>query len=168
MKVAPRRISAQRERTYVKIEGATVENQHGSSPFEDAVDGTYRREWVNVAGLEGLVDGLRPMEPQVAGLLQLGPNGQDQILDDRLGPVRGLGGVRTVMPVHPVESLSLSVLDPVLDRGLTDVELTGGGVLGLPLSDGGHEGPTTNGIPIALLMMTSGSGCGFSVQNTSE
>jgi hypothetical protein len=108
------------------------------------------------------------MEPQVTDLLQLGPNGQDQILDDGLGTVRSLGGVRAVVPVHPVESLSLSVLDPVLDRGLTDVELTGGGVPGLPLSDGGDDGPTPSGIPIALLMMTSGSGCGFSVQSTSE
>jgi hypothetical protein len=62
----------------------------------------------------------------------------------------------------------LSIPDPVLDRGLTDVELTGGGVLGLSLSDGGDYGPTTSGIPIALVMMTSGSGCGFSVQNTFE
>jgi hypothetical protein len=60
------------------------------------------------------------------------------------------------------------MLDPVLDRGLTDVELTGGGMLGLPLSNGGDDGPTTSGIPVALLMMTSGSGCGFSVQSTSE
>jgi len=72
------------------------------------------------------------------------------------------------VPVHPIEPLSLSVLDPVLDRGLTDVELPGGGVLGLPPSDGGDDGPTTSGIPIALLMMTSGGGCGFSVQNTSN
>jgi hypothetical protein len=108
------------------------------------------------------------MEPQVTDLLQLGPNGQDQILDDGLGPVRSLGGVRAVVPVHPVESLSLSMLDPVMDRGLTDVELTGGVVLGLPPPDGGDDGPTTSGIPVALLMMTSGCGCGFSVQNTSE
>ena len=76
--------------------------------------------------------------------------------------------MRTVVPVHPVESLPLGLLDPVLDRGLTDVELTGGGVLGLPLSDGGDDGPTTSGIPVSLLMMTSGRGCGFSVQNTPE
>jgi hypothetical protein len=108
------------------------------------------------------------MEPQIADLFQLGPNGQDQVLDDGLGPVRGLGGVRTVLPVHPIESLPLSILDPVLDRGLTDAELAGGGVLGLPPSDGGDDGPTTSGIPVSLLMMTSGSGCGFSVHNTPE
>jgi hypothetical protein len=55
-----------------------------------------------------------------------------------------------------------------MDHGLTDVELTGGVVLGEPPSDGGDEGPTTSGIPGALLMMTSGRGCGFSVQNTPE
>jgi hypothetical protein len=58
--------------------------------------------------------------------------------------------------------------DAVMNRGLTDVELTGSVVLGLPSSDGGDDGPTTSGIPVVLLMMTSGSGCGFSVQNTSE
>jgi hypothetical protein len=58
--------------------------------------------------------------------------------------------------------------DPVLDRGLTDVELTGGVVLGEPPSDRGNDGPTTSGIPVSLLMTTSGRGCGFSVQNTPE
>jgi len=33
------------------------------------------------------------------------------------------------------------------------VELTGGGVLGLSLSDGGDYGPTTSGMPIALVMI---------------
>src|SRR5512142_1690248 len=78
------------------------------------------------------------------------------------------GGVGTVVPVDPVESLPLSLLDPVMDHGLTDVELTGGVVLGLPPSDGGDDGPTASGIPVSLLMMTSGRGCGFSVQNTPE
>ncbi len=72
------------------------------------------------------------------------------------------------MPVDPVESLPLSLLDPVMDHGLTDVELTGDIVLGLPPSDGGDDGPTTSGFPVALLMMTSGRGCGFSVQITPE
>jgi hypothetical protein len=55
-----------------------------------------------------------------------------------------------------------------MDHGLTDVELTGGIVLGLPPSDGGDDGPTTSGFPVSLLMMTSGRGCGFSVQITPE
>jgi hypothetical protein len=74
------------------------------------------------------------------------------------------GGVGTVVPVDPVESLPLSLLD----HGLTDVELTGGIVLGLAPSDGGDDGPTTSGIPVSLLMMTSRRGCGFSVQITPE
>jgi hypothetical protein len=74
----------------------------------------------------------------------------------------------TVVPVDPVESLPLRTLDPVLDHGLTDVELTGGIVLGLPPPDGGDDGPTTSGFPVSLLMMTSGRGCGFSVQDTPE
>ena len=74
--------------------------------------------------------------------------------------------MRTVVPVDPIESLPLSLLDPEMDRGLTDEELTGGGVLGSPLSDGGDDGPTTSGISVSLLMTTSGRGCGFSVQNT--
>jgi hypothetical protein len=60
------------------------------------------------------------------------------------------------------------MLDPVMDHGLTDVELTGDVVLGEPPSDGGDDGPTTSGIPGSLLMMTSGRGSGFSVQNTPE
>jgi hypothetical protein len=60
------------------------------------------------------------------------------------------------------------MLDPVMDRGLTDVELTSGVVLGEPPSDSGDDGPTTSGIPVSLLMMTSGRGCGFSVQNTPQ
>ena len=114
------------------------------------------------------MDGLRSMESQVADLLQLGSNGQDQVLDDGLSPGGSLGGVGTVVPVDPVESLPLSLLDPVMDHGLTDVELTGSIVLGLPPSDGGDDGPTTSGFPVSLLMMTSGRGCGFSVQLTPE
>jgi hypothetical protein len=60
------------------------------------------------------------------------------------------------------------MMDPVMDRGLTDVELTGGVVMGEPPSNGGDDSPTTSGIPVSLLMMTSGRGCGFSVQNTPE
>ena len=139
-----------------------------AAPFEDAVDGPHRRERSDRAALEGLVDGLGPMESQVAESSQLGSNGQDQLLDDGLGPVGRLGGVRPVVPVHSVESLPLSMLDPVMDRGLTDVELTSGVVWGEPPSDSGYDGPTTSGNPVSLLMMTSGRGCGFSVQNTPE
>src|SRR5512135_356871 len=139
-----------------------------ASPFEDAVDGPHRRERFDLAALEGLVDGLRPRESQVAELFQLGSNGQDQLLDVGLGPVGRPGGVGPVVPVDSVESLPLSLLDPVMDHGLSDVELTGGVVLGSPPSDGGDDGPTTSGIPVSLLMMTSGRGCGFSVQKTPE
>jgi hypothetical protein len=76
------------------------------------------------------VDGLCPRETQVAELFQLSSNGQDQFLDDGLGPVGRPGGVGPVVPVHSVESLPLSMLDPVMDHGLTEVELTGGVVLG--------------------------------------
>ena len=93
------------------------------------MDGPHRRKRLDRAALEGLVDDLRSMESQVADLLQLGANGQDQILDDGLSPVGSLGGVGTVVPVDPVESLPLSLLDPVMDHGLTDVELTSGVVL---------------------------------------
>jgi hypothetical protein len=140
----------------------------GSPTFEDAVDGPHRRKRLDLAALEGLVDDLRSRESQVADLLQLGANGQDQILDDGLSPVGSLGGAGTVVPGDPVESLPLSLLDPVMDHGLTDVELTGDIVLGLPPSDGGADGPTTSGFPVALLRMTSGRGCGFSVQITPE
>jgi hypothetical protein len=49
-----------------------------------------------------------------------------------------------------------------MDHGLTDVELTGGVMLGETPSDGGDDGPTTSRIPVSLLMMTSGRASGFS------
>src|SRR3954462_15412448 len=54
--------------------GASLSVQ-GSPPFEDAVDGPDRGERVDLTALEGLVDGLRPMGPQIADLSQAGPEG---------------------------------------------------------------------------------------------
>jgi hypothetical protein len=49
-----------------------------------------------------------------------------------------------------------------MDYGLTDVELTGGVLLGEPPSNGGDDGPTTSRIPVSLLMMISGRASGYS------
>src|SRR5207245_1248514 len=57
----------------------------GAPSFEDAVDGPHRGERLDLAGLEGRVDGLGPMEAQVAALSQLLSHGQDQILDGGFG-----------------------------------------------------------------------------------
>ena len=62
----------------------------------------------------------------------------------------------------------MSVVDPVMDGGLAHVELVGDLVLGATASDGGDDGSTTSGLPVTLLMATSGEGCGFSVQITAE
>ena len=151
--------------------GATVAFPpvQGPPSFEDAVDGPHRGERFGLADLEGLVDGLRSMEPQITRLLQLAPHGQDQILDGGFGPVRGLGVVGPVVPVHSVEPLPLSEVDPVVDGRLAHVELLGDLVLRAPPSDGGDDRPTTEGLPIILwLMSTSGERCGFPLQNTAE
>jgi hypothetical protein len=100
---------------------------------------------------------------------QVAPYGQDQILDDGFGPVWGLGVVGPVVPVHSVEPLSLSEMDPVVDGRLAHVELLSDLVLRASSSDGGDDRPTTEGLPIILwLMSTSREGCGFPLQNTAE
>jgi hypothetical protein len=51
-------------------------------PFEETVDGRHRRERSNLPVLKGPVDGIRPVELEVAALLQLRSHGQDQILNE--------------------------------------------------------------------------------------
>jgi hypothetical protein len=48
-----------------------------------------------------------------------------------------------------------------MNSGLTDAEFVGDLVLRSTAPDGGDEGTTARGFPIALLMTTSGEGCGF-------
>ena len=73
------------------------------------------------------------------------------------------------MPVHSVEPLALSVLDPVMDGRLAHVELSGDLVLGVPLSDSGDDRSPTKGLTVFLLLMASSEErCGFSVQDTAE
>ena len=73
------------------------------------------------------------------------------------------------MPVHSVEPLALSVLDPVMDGRLAHVELVGDLVLGATATDGGDDRLATRRLPVLLrLMATSGERCGFSVQDTAD
>jgi hypothetical protein len=65
------------------------------------------------------------------------------------------------VPVHPVKALALSTADPGLNGGLTDAEFVGDLVLGSTAADGGDDGSTASGLPVTLLIATSGEGCGF-------
>jgi hypothetical protein len=77
--------------------------------------------------------------------------------------------VRAVVPVHSVEPLALSAVDPVMDGRLADVELSGDLVLGVPLSDSGDDRLPTMGLTVFLRRMASSEErCGFSVQDTTE
>ena len=133
----------------------------GPPAFEDAVDGPHRGERLDLAGLEGLVDRLRPMEAQVAALSQLRSYGQDQVLDGGFGSRGRVWGAGVIVPVHSVESLALGTTDPGMNSGLTDAEFVGDLVLRSTAPDGGDDGPTASGFPIPLLMRSSREGCGF-------
>ena len=103
------------------------------------------------------MNGVRPVEPQVTVPPQLRSHRQDQILDGGLGPRGCPCGVRTIVPVHPVEPSPLSVVDPVVDGRLAHVELLGDLVLGATASDSGDDRlPTTSPPVILRLMATSG------------
>ena len=56
-------------------------------------------------------------------------------------------GARAIVPVHPVESLALGLLDPVVDGGLTDVEFAGDLVLGSPLVGRRRRWPDDERLP---------------------
>jgi hypothetical protein len=132
------------------------------------VDRPHRGERLDLAGLEGLVNRLGPMETQVAALSRLAAHGPDQILDDRSGAGGGVGRAGAVVPVHPVESLAVSPTDPGMNRGLTDAESVGDLVPGSTAPDGGDDGPTASGVPIPLRIATSWKRCGFSAQMTTD
>src|SRR5204862_2678114 len=122
----------------------------GSPPFEDAVDGPHRGERHDVAGLEGLVDRLGPLEAQVAAPPQLLSHGQDQVLDGGFGAGGGPWRAGAVVPVHSVEALALGPADPRMNGGLTDTEFEGDLVLRPTASDGGDDGSAASGYPITL------------------
>jgi len=154
-------------RWWGRATGASLAVQ-GPPSFEDPVDGPHRGERFDLAALEGLVNGICPVEPQVTGLLQLVPHGQDQILDGGFGPCCRLGSAGAIVPVHSIEPLAAGVLDPMMDHGLADMEFVGDRVLRSTISDGGDDGSAARGLPITLLMAASGERCGFSVQITAD
>ena len=114
-----------------------------------------------MAGLEGLVDRLGPLEARVAAPPQFLSYGQDQVLDGGFGPGGDPWRAGAVVPVHPVEALASGPADPRMNGGLTDTEFEGDLVLRPTTSDGGDEGSAASGYPVTLLMTTSGEGCGF-------
>jgi hypothetical protein len=65
--------------------------------------------------------------------------------------------VWAIVPVHSVEALSVSVVDPVMDGRLAHVELLSDLVLGATASDSGDHRLATKRLPVSLrLMATSG------------
>jgi hypothetical protein len=70
--------------------------------------------------------------------------------------------VRAIVPIHSVEALPVSVVDPVMDGRLAQVELLGDLVLGATAADGSDDRSATQSLPILLrLMATSGERCVF-------
>jgi hypothetical protein len=71
--------------------------------------------------------------------------------------------VRAIVPVHSVEPLPGSEVDPVMDGRLADVELLGNLVLRATASNSGDDRLPTKSLPVILrLMATSRERCGFS------
>jgi hypothetical protein len=108
------------------------------------------------------------VEAEVAVLPQLTPDGQDQILDGRIGPSGLAWDAGAIAPIHAVEPPASGVADPMMDRGLTDIEFVGDLVLRSAVSYGGDDGPSSSGFPLTLFMAASGKGCSFSVQITPD
>ena len=114
------------------------------------------------------MDDLRPVEPQVTDPLQLRSYSQDQILDGGISPRGCPCGVRAIVPVHSVEPLPVSVVDPVMDGRLAHVELLGDLVLGATASDRGDDRLPTKSLPVILRLMATSGESGFSAQDTAE
>jgi hypothetical protein len=133
----------------------------GSAPLEDPPDGADRGDGLHATPLQGLVDGLGPGGPQVAGLGQFTADAQHEILDRTGGAVRRPPGVRAVRPIHSVESLPQSPVNPVLNSRQTDAELAGDGVLRVAATNGRDHRPTTLSLAVTLPMAASGTGPGF-------
>src|SRR5205823_6655832 len=89
----------------------------GPGPAEDAVDRPDGGKSRELPGRQDLVDRLGAVESQIAGLLQLLAHGQDLILYRGGGAWRMTRGAPAVVPGDAIESLALSVPDPVMDGG---------------------------------------------------
>ena len=120
---------------------------------EDPADGSHRRQPPDLAGREDLMDNLGAMEPQVAGLLQLPPYGQDLLLDGGLGPRRISWGTRAVVPIDAIKPLALRMLNPVMDGGGAHTELPCDLSERSFATDGGYHGATAVGLTVPLVMM---------------
>src|SRR5262249_45017090 len=68
----------------------------GATPLENAVDGPHRRQGADTAMNHLLVDGLGPVEAQVAVLAELAPQVEDRSLDLRSGPLGRAGEGRPI------------------------------------------------------------------------
>jgi len=76
--------------------------------------------------------------------------------------------VRAIVPVHSVEPLPVSVVNPVMDGRLTDVELQGDLVLGATASNRGDDRLPTASLPVILRLMATSGERWFSIQDTAE
>src|SRR5262249_52383666 len=129
---------------------------------EDAVDGPHRRQGTDVATGHLLVDGLGPVEAQVAVLTQVAPQVEDGGLDLGGGPPGRARDRRAVPPIDAIEPPPLGPLDPALDGGEADLELPGyGPERGVGPPGRLHESPAKIGIRVGLLMVLSSKGPEF-------
>src|SRR5512135_394302 len=128
---------------------------------EDPSDGSHRGEPLNLAGREDLMDRLRPMESQVAGLLQFAAHGQDLLLDGGFSAVRVTRTPRAILPSDAIQPLALGPLDPVMNGVRAHAELAGHCAERVTASHGRDHGPTAGRLTVSLVMVHLSRGRGF-------
>jgi hypothetical protein len=64
-----------------------------------------------------------------------------------------MGGARPFGPIDSVEALAVGVVDPMVDRRGTHVELPGDIVVRAAATDGLDHGTATGGFSVSLLML---------------
>ena len=94
------------------------------APLQDAPNGAYRRDIDLASGKQFSLDGLSPVFPQDAFVLEFGAYSNNHVFNASLGAMDTMGSVRAILPVDPSQSCLLSSCSPVIDRGDADVKST--------------------------------------------
>ena len=108
----------------------------GSPAFKDTGDGTIRWDVVAASVGQFLADDSGAILPQRAMMFQVVSEVQNEVLQSGWGSASMEGPGGSVRQIHSIEALSCSILDPPLDGGLADVELSGYDTHGQTLPDG--------------------------------
>jgi len=97
----------------------------GSPAFKDTRDGSIGREIVAASVGQFLADGSGAVLAQSAMESQVASEVQNEVLQSGRGAASMEGPGGSVRQIHPIEALACSILDPPLDGGLADMELSG-------------------------------------------